>query len=124
MKTVATDIDKQFDSQISGRTSADTADNNSDSVTEDTANQPFYGVWCYASKEMHEAQSKADELSSIGLDGRVYISSEWSNLNQERWYCISAGASSTKADAEIVLEAVRKAGYSDAYIKYSGEYAG
>ena len=98
--------------------------NNSDSITETTARQPFYGVWCYASKDPREAQNKADELSKLGLDGRVFISSEWSNLNQESWYCTSAGVSLTEADAEIVLETVRNAGYSDAYIKYSGEYTG
>lgn len=85
---------------------------------------PFYGVWCYSSKDMDVAQSKADELSRHGLDGNVYISNEWSNLNKERWYCVSAGKSLTEADAEKVLDAVRNAGYSDAYIRYSGEYIG
>ena len=115
MKTVAPDTDTQSDSLISDRTSP-AAVNNSDSITEIPARQPFYGVWCYASKDPSEAQSKADELSQRGLDGRVYISSEWSNLNQERWYCTSAGASLTETDAEIVLETALNAGYSDAYI--------
>ena len=124
MKKVAPDTDTQSDSHISDRTSSAASFNNSDSITEATARQPFYGVWCYASKDPREAQNKADELSKRGLDGCVFISSEWSNLNQERWYCTSAGVSLTEADAEIVLETVRNAGYFDAYIKYSGEYTG
>lgn len=124
IKAVVPDTDTQSDSHFSDSPSSDAIVNYSDSITEITERQPFYGVWCYASKDPHEAQNKADELSQRGLDGRVYISSEWSNLNQERWYCTSAGMSLTEADAEIVLETARNAGYSGAYIKYSGEYIG
>ena len=124
MKTVAPGTDTQSDSHISDKASSAATVNNPDPITETTPKQPFYGVWCYASKNPLEAQSKADELSQRGLDGRVFISSEWSNLNQERWYCTSAGVSLTEADAEIVLETALNAGYSDAYIKYSGEYTG
>ena len=58
----------------------------------------------------------------MGLE--VHISSEWSNLNPEKWYCSSAGTCYTKSEAETVLDAIQAAGYSDAYIKYSGNYIG
>lgn len=93
-------------------------------ITEGTKKQPFFGVWCYSSKDMEVAQSKADELSRHGLDGRVYISSEWNNLNKERWYCVSAGESLTESDAEKILDAALNAGYTKAYIKYTGEFIG
>lgn len=88
------------------------------------APDPFYGVWCYSTKDMSVAQSKADELSEHGLNGHVYITSEWRNLNQEKWYAVSAGESLTEADAKKVLKAVQNAGYSKAYIRYTGEYKG
>ena len=87
-------------------------------------NQPFYGIWYYASKDRLEAQKKADELTKHGFNARVYISDEWSNLNQERWYSVSAGTCSTKAEAEVVLQRAQEAGFSKVYIKYSGEYIG
>lgn len=87
-------------------------------------NEPLYGVWCYASKYQNEAQKVADRLKELGFDGEVYISSEWSNLAKEKWYCALAGSCQTKAEAETILNAVRNNGYSDAYIKYSGDYIG
>lgn len=86
--------------------------------------KPFYGIWCFASKDQWEAQRVADDLKDMGFDGQVYISSEWSNLDPEKWYCASPGACATKSEAEAVLSAAHNAGYSDAYIKYSGNYIG
>ncbi len=85
---------------------------------------PFWGVWCYASRDENEAQKVADGLISIGIEGRVFLSSEWSNLNQENWYCASASIYPTESEAERVLSVVQDAGYTDAYIKYSGSYIG
>ena len=85
---------------------------------------PFWGVWCYASRDEAEAQKVADELIRIGLEGRVFLSSEWSNLNQENYYCTSASIYSTESEAERVLSMVQDAGYTDAYIRYSGSYIG
>lgn len=75
----------------------------------------FYGIWCFASKDQWEAEQVADDLKDRGFDGQVFVSSEWSNLNPEKWYCSSAGACSTKSEAEAVLSATHNAGYSDAY---------
>lgn len=87
-------------------------------------NEPFYGIWCYASKDMQEAQKYADNLSDSGFNGMVFISSEWSNLNAERWYVVSAGIYATDADAEHALGEVKKAGFTNAYVKYSGDHIG
>lgn len=120
------DYEYDFDKQVISMAPIAISDFSSSdyTITEGPKKNPFYGVWCYSSKDMYVAQSKADELSRRGLDGRVYISDEWSNLSQERWYCVSAGEYSTEADAEKVLDAAMDAGFSHAYIKYTGEYIG
>ena len=85
---------------------------------------PFYGVWCFSSKDSSAAQNVADDLSKIGFNAGVYISTDWSNLNQEKWYCVSADSCVTESDAKSILKKAQDAGYSHAYIKYSGEYLG
>ena len=104
--------------------SMETDSDSTESPTSEVQNRPFYGIWCFASKDQQEAQQIAEDLRNIGFDGQVYISSEWSNLNPEKWYCSSAGTCYTKSEAETVLDAIQAAGYSDAYIKYSGNYIG
>lgn len=74
-----------------------------DSNAVETGDEPFYGIWCSASKNQNEAQKVADRLTELGFAGQVYISSEWSNLEQEKWYCVSADACKTQAEAENVL---------------------
>ena len=94
---------------------------------ENTASQvstsPFYGIWCNASKDFTEAQNSADSLSKQGFDAKVFVTTDWSNLNSEKWYVVSAGVYSSKANAKAALSSVR-AVYSSAYVKYSGEYQG
>jgi hypothetical protein len=93
-------------------------------VINEATDAPFYGIWCYASKDQNEAQKVASQLIELGFNAKVYICSEWSNLNQEMWYCVSADSCQTRAEAEIVQQAALDAGYSEAYIKYSGNYIG
>ena len=83
----------------------------------------FYGIWCAASKAYDEAVSFAEDLKHLGWDGRVYLSTDWGNLNSEPWYVVSAGEYGTEADADRVLSSVQRF-YGDAYVKYSGEYRG
>lgn len=83
----------------------------------------FYGIWCNASKSLDAAYDYATNLDNEGWDCYIFLSSEWSNLNQENWYVVSIGIYSSKEDALQHLEDVRNI-RSDAYIKYSGEYQG
>ncbi len=89
-----------------------------------TDNTPFYGIWCSAAKDEADAQKSANTLTEKGLDGRVYVTTDWSNLNKEKWYVVSAGAYATEADANAMLDTVKAAGYGSAYVKYSGDYIG
>ena len=81
---------------------------------------PFYGIWCAASKDEGLIEDIAIEMRENGLPAEVYITTDWSNLNTERWYVISAGRYASREEAENALPQVKKY-YNDAYIKYSGE---
>lgn len=58
-----------------------------------------------------------------GFDAQVFVTTDWSNLNTEKWYVITAGIYGTKEAASAVLPDVQRV-CSDAYIKYSGNWQG
>lgn len=83
----------------------------------------FYGIWCGASKSFGEAQGFAYQMQQQGFPAAVFLTTDWSNLNPEPWYVISAGSWPTQQSAEEALSRIQAA-YPDAYIKYSGSYQG
>lgn len=87
-------------------------------------NQPFYGVWCSASKDAGDAKKAADKLTELGFDGQVFVSDEWDNLNKEKWYVVTAGIYFQENEAGDALGKVKSVGYPNAYVKYTGEYIG
>ena len=88
---------------------------------EDTSTGSFYGIWCYGSKNKDDALSFVDKLTSQGYPGNVYLTTEWSNLNQEPWYVVSAGEYQSEELAQNNLAWVQQI-CSDAYVKWSGEH--
>lgn len=58
-----------------------------------------------------------------GLPAEIFITTDWSNLNTEKWYVISAGVYETKQEAENMLSRAKDYN-SGSYIKYSGEWIG
>ena len=83
---------------------------------------PFYGVWCSGSKSEADANNTASKLSAKGFGAEVFVTTDWSNLNSEKYYVVTAGVCSTRQEAQQLLERVKSSGYSDAYVKYSGEH--
>ena len=55
--------------------------------------------------------------------GTVFVITDWSNLNTEKWYVITAGTYGTEEAASAVLPDVQRV-CSNAYIKYSGNWQG
>lgn len=96
----------------------DSVDGNSG--TTETRTTPFYGIYCSASKDSSEAQGQAKQVCQEGFDGQVVYSPDWSNLNQEPWYCVTAGIYDTEQEAKNMLSSVQ-ASHRDAYVKYSGD---
>lgn len=88
---------------------------------------PFYGIWCGAAKTEAEAQAEAQKqakkIRGNGFDAQVFVTTDWSNLNIEKWYVITAGTYGTEEAASAVLPDVQRV-CSDAYIKYSGNWQG
>ena len=84
---------------------------------------PFYGIWCRATKNRSVAEDAASEMEEKGLPAEIFVSSDWSNMNSEMWYVISAGTYETKAEAESMLPHVQDY-YPSAFIKYSGAWIG
>jgi septal ring-binding cell division protein DamX len=83
-------------------------------------NSPFYGVWVYGSKDKADADNFAANVN--GMTSLVFLTTDWSNLNTEPYYVVSLGMYTTEDDANGALETAKDLGYSDAYVKYSGEH--
>lgn len=97
--------------------------NQSSTTAQQSEDTSFYGIWCYGSKEEGEANSYAETLKASGFDARVYVTTDWSNLNTEKFYVVTAGVYSTESEANADLTSVQSV-CQDAYVKYSGNYMG
>lgn len=87
--------------------------------------KPFWGVWCGAFKDKTNADKYAWEIiHNTEIGAIVLVSTDWENLNSDRYYVVTAGTYSTEAAAEKALKQVKSAGYSNAYVKYSGSPRG
>lgn len=64
-----------------------------------------------------------EENTGNGFDAQVFVITDWSNLNTEKWYVITAGTYGTEEAASAVLPDVQRV-CSNAYIKYSGNWQG
>ena len=95
----------------------------SSDVPQQRPSSAFYGIWCHGSKSQSEAEQGASELRNQGLNAQVFVTTDWSNLNTEKWYVVTAGVYATEDDAKADLSLVQSY-YHDAYVKYSGDYIG
>lgn len=86
--------------------------------------QPFWGIWCFASKEFGDSQSVGYDLQKKGFPAFAVETTDYANLNTEHWWAVCAGRFGTEAEANAALAAVQNAGYPDAYVKYSGDWQG
>ena len=90
---------------------------------ETTTLLPFYGIWCLGTKDESEAQAYASWLTSMGYSAGVYLTTDWSNLNPEPWYVVSAGEYAGDTEAYDSLGWVQQV-CGDAYVKWTGDYIG
>lgn len=107
-----------------------TAQNTSQATSQETRQAekvntptPFYGIWCEAYKNESNAQAATKKYINKSIDARVFITTDWSNLNSQKWYIVSAGVYSSKEEANAALPAIQRR-YPDAYVKYSGSWQG
>jgi len=90
----------------------------------DLSQHPFYGVFVSAVKDSESAHEQLIKLGEIGYSAEIVYSPEWEELNPEPYFCVSAGRYDTKEKADSLLEYVKKDGYKDAYVKFSGDCNG
>ena len=90
---------------------------------EATFQAPFYGIWCDGFKESGDAYNYASSLNNAGFEAEVFLTTDWSNLNTESYYVVTAGTYGTEGEANANLMAVHSF-CPDAYVKYSGDYQG
>ncbi len=84
----------------------------------------FYGVWVAASKNREDAGAVVEKLSADWKEAGIVYSPDWEELGKKAMYCVTAQRCGSEEEAERVLEAVKEAGYRDAYVKYSGSRRG
>ena len=94
-----------------------------DTTTQQSGNTPFYGIWCYGSKGEEESISYAETLKNSGFDAKVFVTTDWSNLNTEKFYVVTVGVYTTGDEANSSLASVQSV-CSEAYVKYSGDFQG
>lgn len=69
-------------------------------------------------------QSIKDYITDqVNFDARVYVTTDWSNLNTEKFYVVTVGVYSTESEANANLTSVQSV-CQEAYVKYSGNYMG
>ena len=83
---------------------------------------PFWGVWVYASQNEAEATAQATQVIDQGFsEAHAVLTTDWENLNEEPWWCVTLGAFSSEQEAQSALQSAQAAGHANAYVKYSGE---
>lgn len=122
---------------VNKKKSSTTKQNNSNSVQTTKATQAvddgndgpcgytsFYGIWCAAFKSEDQAYDYAETLRDKGFENAsVIMTSQWSNMNSDTWYAVTADFYETKSAANKDLNKAKSIS-SNAYIKYSGNWVG
>ena len=82
--------------------------------------ESFFGLWITAFKERQDALDLTDKLREKGLEAYSIYSVEYENLSKDPYWCVTIGKSGSEAEAQALIEDAKKAGYKDAYVKYTG----
>lgn len=82
---------------------------------------PFFGLWVGSFSERQPALDLVEKLQKDGLDAYCIYSPEYENLSRDPYWCVTIGRSGSEPEAQAYIEDAKKAGYKDAYVKYTGE---
>jgi len=81
----------------------------------------FYGIWCISAKSVDDVEDASKQLLDAGYNAQIIYTPEWSNLNKDPYYTVTAGMYTSEYMANIELDAVKSLGFDGAYVKFSGE---
>ncbi len=85
----------------------------------------YYGVFVASFKTAEECLDTEMKLDDAGYRlCPVVYTPDFSKLNPEPYYVVTAGLYGLQEDAEKALAEVKAAGFKDAYVKYAGTYTG
>ncbi len=98
--------------------------NTSEHITNEKEHLSFYGIWIAASKDKADCEKVVSDMQKKGFAAAIYQTDDWSGLNSEHWYVVSAGEYASETEADNSLQQIREAGYEDAYVKYTGDWQG
>lgn len=84
----------------------------------------YYAVFVSAAKDKGECASSESRLEKAGFESSVIFTPDFSELDPEPYYAVTAGLFGTKEAAESCLVNVKASGLDDAYVKYCGKYVG
>lgn len=90
---------------------------------QDTGHSEFYGIWCYGSRGWEDAENYAETMRQNGYDAQVFLTTDWSNLNTDPYWVVTAGQYASEEAAYQALPSVQN-WCADAYVKYSGNWQG
>ncbi len=82
---------------------------------------PFYGIWIFASEDRDEAENRKKDAISKGFAAEILVTTDWSNLNDQKWFVVTTGIYQNEKAAKDELNHVLDS-YPDAYIKYTGNF--
>ena len=77
-------------------------------------------MWVGAYKVQANAEKTVANLQNWGYSAYMLVSSDWTNLNQDTYYVVTAGVYGSEAEARAALSGVKSTGYESAYVRYSG----
>ncbi|MCR5734751.1 MAG: SPOR domain-containing protein [Lachnospiraceae bacterium] len=87
--------------------------------------EEYYGVFIASFKKPEQCEKTEMKLEDAGfhLCPTIYTP-DFSDLNPEPYYVVTGGLFTDKKEAEDTLKEIKKAGFSDAYVKKAGSYIG
>jgi hypothetical protein len=84
----------------------------------------YYGVFIFSSKNVEDCYPVLDKLGEKGVDVQVIYTPDFEKLNPEPYYVVATRLYEKEDEVKELLEQVKAAGYTDAYIKFTGDYIG
>ena len=84
-----------------------------------------YGVFVMSSKDADQCVEAELKLEDAGfVDDVVLYTPDFSGLNSDPYYVVTAGLFDSEDEANKCLAKVQAAGFPDAYVKFAGTYIG
>lgn len=123
-----TDVDDKNNTDVDDKKNTDVDDRKNDSpyieFDEELTQEPFYGVWVNATKDESEAINIRNNVESECGSAYIYVTTDWSELNSEKYYVIAAEIFLSEAEANEYLQQIKSESdlFEGAYVKYTGEY--